>query len=236
VGAKQAPTTSENATEPSVEPGAPGRRSTVTGLIRDDILSGALPPGDRLVEVQLAERYGVGRSAVRDALVELDTEGLVLREANRGATVRRVSVIEAIEITEARAELEALVARRAAERATRDERVELNALIRSMEAAVAAGSAGEYGALNRTLHRRLAEISRHAIAGELIANLRNRAAHHQFRLATVAGRAGESLPEHRAIVAAVAAGDGDAADAAMRAHLQSVVGVLRHWDELGVSV
>ncbi|HEX6313081.1 MAG TPA: GntR family transcriptional regulator [Acidimicrobiia bacterium] len=215
---------------------APDGRTSAADRLRDDILGGVLPPGGRLIEVQLAERYGVGRSAVRAALVELDTEGLVQREANRGATVRRVSVIEAIEITEARAALEGLVARRAAERATDAERAELRELIESMEAAVESGGLAHYSTLNRTLHRRLAECSRHEIAEELIANLRNRAAHHQFRLATVAGRAGESLPQHRAIVDAVVAGDGDAADAAMRAHLDSVVSVLRHWGELGVSV
>ena len=80
--------------------------------------SGTFPPGERLIELQLTERYGVGRAAIRAALVELDAEGLVQREANRGAAVRRISVAEAIEITQARAVLEGLIARLAAERAS----------------------------------------------------------------------------------------------------------------------
>ena len=63
-----------------------------------------------------------------------------------------------------------------------------------------------------------------------MANLRNRAAHHQFRLALVPGRAAESLAQHRAIVEAVTSGDGPAAEAAMRAHLASVIDVLRQWE------
>ena len=84
----------------------------VSELLRNDIVSGRFPPGERLIEVQLTERYGVGRAAVRSAIVELSTEGLVEHETNRGATVRRVSLASAIEIAEARSVLEGLLARR----------------------------------------------------------------------------------------------------------------------------
>jgi DNA-binding GntR family transcriptional regulator len=208
----------------------PRRHPAVTDLLRDDILGGVFPPGERLIELQLTERYGVGRAAVRAALVELDSEGLVQREANRGATVRRISVAEAVEITEARAALEGLIARLAAERATDDDRKALQAVVDEMATAVAAGDALAYSKLNRRLHRSLCTIARHRVADELVANLRNRAAHHQFRLALVPGRPTESLGQHQAIVAAVTAGDGDAAESAMRDHLASVIEVLRHWE------
>lgn len=208
--------------------------TSVVDRLRDDILRGAFPPGDRLIELQLCERYDVGRASIRSALVELDAEGLVQRETNRGATVRRISLTDAVEITEARAALEGLVARRAAERATDAERDELRALIDEMTDAVERDDKLTYSKLNRTLHATLCRVARHTVAQDLVANLRNRAAHHQFRLAVVPGRAAESLAQHTAIVAAVVAGDGDAADEAMRRHLSSVVGVLRQWEELGV--
>ena len=94
------------------------RADSVTDTLRRHILEGRFEPGDRLLEVGLADHYGVGRSAIRSALVELTTEGLVEREANRGATVRRISAAEAIQITEARAVLESLIARQAARHAT----------------------------------------------------------------------------------------------------------------------
>ena len=68
---------------------------TVTDDLRSDILSGRFEPGDRLLEIQLAEQYSCGRAAIRSALVALTSEGLVEREANRGATVRRITVTEA---------------------------------------------------------------------------------------------------------------------------------------------
>jgi DNA-binding GntR family transcriptional regulator len=203
---------------------------SVTDRLRDDILEGAFPPGERLIELQLTERYGVGRAAIRAALVELEVEGLVQREANRGATVRRISVAEAVEISEARGVLEGLVARLAAERATQAERAELSGLIDEMTEAVAQDDRLRYSKLNRTLHATLRRIARHRVADDLVANLRNRAAHHQFRLALVPGRAPDSLAQHRAIVAAVIAGEAAAAERAMRDHLASVVDVLRQWE------
>ena len=203
---------------------------SVTDRLRDDILEGAFPPGDRLIELQLTERYGVGRAAIRAALVELEVEGLVQREANRGATVRRISVAEAVEISEARGVLEGLVARLAAERATQAERAELSELIDEMTEAVEQDDRLRYSKLNRVLHATLRRIARHRVADDLVANLRNRAAHHQFRLALVPGRAPESLAQHRAIVAAVTSGDPAAAERAMRDHLASVVDVLRQWE------
>jgi DNA-binding GntR family transcriptional regulator len=208
--------------------------SSVTDLLRNDILSGFLAPGERLVEAALSERYGVGRAAVRRAFVELQGEGLVSSEEHRGATVRRISVAEAIEITEARCALEGLIAKRAADMVTKSDKAKLKALLAAMAKAVKHNELLEYGKLNGQLHESLRMIAQHRVADDLVANLRNRAAHHQFRLSTVTGRAAESLPQHRAIVAAVVANDGDAAELAMRAHLGSVIDVLRHWEELGV--
>src|ERR1700727_1190216 len=77
-------------------------------LLRTEIIEGRLHPNERLVEAELAERLGVGRTAVRTALARLEHEGLVELERHRGARVRVVSVPEAIEILQARAALEGL--------------------------------------------------------------------------------------------------------------------------------
>jgi DNA-binding GntR family transcriptional regulator len=202
----------------------------VADRLRVDILEGTFPPGERLIELQLADRYRVGRAAIRAALVELDAEGLVQREANRGAAVRRISVAEAVEITQARAVLEGLIARLAAERASDRERDELRDLFAEMTQAVEEDDKLAYSKLNRELHGALRRIAQHRVADDLVANLRNRAAHHQFRLALMPGRAAESLLQHGAIVEAVTAGDGPAAEEAMHIHLASVIDVLRQWE------
>ncbi len=205
---------------------------SITDEIRRDILTGRFEPGDRLLEVPLAEHYECGRAAVRSALVELTSEGLVEREANRGATVRRISIAEAIQITEARAALEGLIAAQAARNATSEDRAELEGIIDGMRAAVRDDRGRDYSGLNALLHRRLCEMSGHTIAAHLVANLRNRAAGHQYRLAVMPGRPGESLGQHAAIVGAVVAGDEAAAATAMREHLQSVIEVLGRWGDV----
>lgn len=207
-------------------------RRTVAERLRDDIVNGTFPPGERLIELHLSKRYDVGRAAVRSALVELDLQGLVQRETNRGATVRRISVAEAVEITEARMVLESLVARRAAERCTSAGRRELMDLVKAMDVAVKGDDKAAYSRLNRQLHAALARIARHEVADELITNLRDRAVHQQFQLSGLPGRAKESLSQHRAIAAAVVAGEPDAAEISMRDHLQSVIEAIRGWEHL----
>ena len=203
----------------------------VTAALRGDILAGVYHPGERLVEGSLTERYVAGRAAVRSALVELTSEGLVDRAANRGAWVRRIGRDEAIQITEARSALEGLLAAAAATHATADERAELDDLEARMRRTVADGDTAGYSELNGHLHRRIREISRHTVAADLVAVLRNRSAHHQFRLAAMPGRPAESLEQHAAIVRAIVRGDPAGASAAMTAHLLSVIDVLRHWDD-----
>jgi DNA-binding GntR family transcriptional regulator len=203
----------------------------VTSALRGDILDGVYAPGERLVELALAERYDAGRATIRSALVELATEGLIDREANRGATVRQLRLDEAIQITEARSALESLISASAARNATDDERDELNMVELRMRDAVGREAWVEYSDLNAILHRRIREISGHEVAGDLVAMLRNRSARHQYRLALMPGRPAESLEQHAAIIRAIVRGDAAGASAAMAAHLLSVIDVLRHWDD-----
>lgn len=207
------------------------RADNITDVLREDILTGRFEPGDRLLEIALSEQYSVGRAAIRSALVELTSEGLVEREANRGATVRRISVAEAIQINEARAVLEGLIAGRAARNASADDHAELRQIIADMEAAVDDVGGQAYSELNAILHRRLREMSGHDVAAQLVANLRDRSAHHQYRLALMPGRPDESIGQHRAIVEAVVAGDEPGATQAMHDHLMSVIDVLSRWGD-----
>src|SRR3954468_20902051 len=97
------------------------------------IVAGALSPGERLIEEELAERLGYSRGAVREAILRLGHEGLVVRERNRGARVRRFTLEEAVEILEARAALESLAAGYAALRRTDAEARDLQKLVKEME-------------------------------------------------------------------------------------------------------
>lgn len=194
--------------------------------LRQEIITGHLQPNERLVELDLSERLGVGRAAIRTALVRLESEGLVERERHRGAKVRLVDEGEAVEILEARGMLEGLAARHAAERVTPEEVAELRAILAEMRARLDDGDLLGASDQNAVLHRRILEISGHETARRLISTLRSQLVRFQYRTILVSGRPERSFAEHSAIVDALEAGDGDAAEAAMRRHLSHVAQTL----------
>jgi DNA-binding GntR family transcriptional regulator len=200
--------------------------AAVREQIREAILRGEYAPRQRLIEADLCEQFGASRFLVRTALQDLAALGLIEFQRNRGARVRAVSLGEAVQITEVRMLLEGFIAARAAERVTAVQAQALRQIARDMRTAVESGELTHYSALNVTLHAMLREMAAHHISAELLEQLRALTIRHQFTLSLVPGRSAVSLPQHEAIVAAVAAGDVQAAQDAMRAHLQSVIDAL----------
>lgn len=204
----------------------PDRPIPVFDAIRDAIADGEFAANQRLVESDLSERFGASRGSVRTALLQLESEGLVERMPNRGARVRAVSLAEAIEITEVRMALEGLCAAKAAERLTDGDRDRLRGTGAAMADAVAAGDLLGYSDLNRQLHSLIRVLGGQATAQAILERLRGQNVRHQFRLAMHPGRAAVSLPQHLEIIDALCAGDPDAAEAAVRRHLRSVIEAL----------
>jgi DNA-binding GntR family transcriptional regulator len=200
---------------------------TVAERMRADMVRGDYAPNQRLVEADLCEQYGATRAVVRSALQELSADGLVEIQRNKGARVRAVPLAEAIEITEARMVLEGLAARKAAERCAPEEAEELLGIGRDMREAYERSELLAYSDLNARLHRRIREIARHGTSAALIERLGAQVVRHQFRLSLQPGRPAVSLPQHERIIEAVAAGQPDAAEHAMRLHLASVAEALR---------
>jgi DNA-binding GntR family transcriptional regulator len=195
--------------------------------LRDEIIHGRLQPNERLIESDLARFLGVSRTVVRAALTRLEHEGLVEHERNRGSRVRFVELSEAVEIQEARAVLEGLAARLAAQRATPEDVESLKAILGEMQRLREADDLLGVSNENAKLHRRLLEISGHATASRLIATLNSQIVRFQYRTILLPGRGELSAAEHAAIVDAIAAGDGDAAEDAMRTHLSHIADALR---------
>lgn len=198
----------------------------VRAALRDAILRGVYAPRQRLIEAELAEEYGASRFVLRNALISLAAEGLVELQPNRGARVREITVAEAIEITEIRRAVEAIVAGRAAENITDDQIVLLRGIEADMRAAVEQNELVRYSELNASLHGTLRDIAGHTAATRILEQLNGQMVRHQFRLFLVPGRPTVSLPEHLAIVEAVCNRDPEAASAAMAAHVGSVIGTL----------
>jgi len=204
--------------------GASGRRRAVERL-RQAILAGDMAPGQRLVEEELAGMLGVTRASLR-ALFDLAAEGLVERVPNRGARVRAITLDEAVAITECRMALEGLCAAKAAGRVTEPDAARLRQLGEDMERSVSDGELLKYSALNHELHRLVREISGQVVAAGLLERLNGQLVRHQFQLSLRPGRPQASLPEHLAIIAAVAGRRPAEAEDATRRHLRSVISAL----------
>ncbi|MFG2030258.1 GntR family transcriptional regulator [Streptomyces sp. NPDC048825] len=195
--------------------------------LRQAILRGEMAPAQRLVENELAEQFGVTRASVRAALIDLAAEGLVERIPNRGSRVRLVTVEEAVAITECRMVLEGLCAAKAAVEATDDQLTELADLGTAMSKAVADGEPMTYSGLNQELHAKIQQFSGQQVAVELLDRLNAQLVRHRFQLALRPGRPQQSVNEHLAMIEAIRARDPQAADAAARDHLTSVIDALR---------
>jgi DNA-binding GntR family transcriptional regulator len=198
-------------------------------VVRELILHGDLPVGSRLGEVELAERLGVSRTPVREALTRLAAEGLVEIIPNRGARVSSWTVAELEGVFDLRATLEPRLTALAVPRAAPADTDELEDLARTMERVGRPGPQQDLDAvvpLNRAFHGRLVVLAGHpavasALAGAIHAPivLRN---FHAYDPASLH----RSLAHHLEIVAAIRAGDPVWAQAVMTAHIHNARAVM----------
>ncbi|MFI0820341.1 GntR family transcriptional regulator [Streptomyces sp. NPDC021098] len=215
-----------------------GRRISahaVCAAIRDDIISGACPPGSRLTEELLARRYGVSRVPVREALRTLESEGFVTTRRHAGACVAQPSEKEAADVLDIRALLEPLGAARAAQRRTEGHLKVLRGLVRLGQERARGDRLGELRSLGDWFHETLAQASGSPSLAGLLVQLRRKTAWvyavdrarqpapgtpDPTGWADPSVRAVESWAEHGAIVDAVARGDADRARALVAAHTE----------------
>jgi DNA-binding GntR family transcriptional regulator len=190
--------------------------------LRRLVIEGEFNAGQRLVEADLVEALQVPRMAVRQALGRLEHEGLLEKRAGSSATVRQVSLEELEEIIEARIALESLAIRRAAEVGDPAVLAGLNAVLLEMERAASLPDIPTFVDVQAQLHHLLLGASGMQVVPRLIDSLAALSAQTRVRTALIPNRMRSSLAEHREIIGALARGDADAAEAAVRTHLANV--------------
>lgn len=205
-------------------------------VLTDGIASGRLAPGQRLVEAQLQAEHGAGRSTVREALRQLAAQGLVSVEANRGASVRRLSRSEVKDLFAIRERLEGLGASLAALRvrdasAPKRELAQLDALVTRMGHLLAAPDAMAWGHMNREFHSRLLQLSGNTELQRLVEQLSLPIFQQQFRGFLQPQAQHASHQQHLAIVQAVRAGRAGAAELAMRRHIRGGLALVMKWPD-----
>jgi len=197
------------------------RSISLPALVQEEVLrmikAGELQAGERLNEVDLAERLGVSRPPIREALRALEEAGLVRLERNRGMFVRDVSEADSVELYQVRAALDDQAGRLLAPRIADKQVQELEHMLDKLEAC-GEGDVNRTFPLNIAFHDRLVQMTDNAILLAVYRQVINRM--HLLRRRSFAAGNAASHGEHRAIVAALAARDPAAAARAMRAHVE----------------
>lgn len=190
--------------------------------LADEIVRGTLAPGAPLDETDIARRFSVSRTPVREALRQLAASGLVDARAHRGAVVARPSLDRLTGMFEAMAELEALCAGLAAERMPAADRARLEAIHDELRVLSHAGNPERFHSVNERFHNAIYAGAHNAYIAEI--TLATRVRVQPFRRAQFRnlGRLAKSHAEHDRVVVAIMRGDKLGAAAAMRAHIELV--------------
>lgn len=191
---------------------------SVCTAIRDDIVSGVLPPGTRLAEEQLAQRYGVSRVPVREALRTLESEGFVVSRRHAGACVAQPGDREAADLLDIRTLLEPLGAARAAQRRTEAHLKVLRGLVRLGRQRAVQGQEADLRSLADWFHETVAQATCSPGLTALLVQIRRKIT--WLYTGEPVSRAVATWQERGALVDAIARGDAERARALSAAQLE----------------
>lgn len=197
-------------------------REMVFDVLMEAIISGQLPPGERLMEVQLAEEMGVSRTPVREAIRRLELEGFVVMIPRKGAYVAGLSVKDIVNIFEIRTSLEQLAVSLAAERMTEDELETLERMIVEMTDTSKDADAETWTELDKRFHHLLYEYSRNERLVQMMENIAEQI--NRYRVITLSNLEvrQHTVEEHTRIVEAIAERNINEAQKASTDHLNNI--------------
>lgn len=176
-------------------------REIVFESMREAIISGVLEPGERLMEIQLADEMGVSRTPVREAIRKLELEGFVVMVPRKGAYVAGVSLKDIADVFEIRAALEGLAAGLAAERATEEEIEQMERLVYWPENEEL--TLEKIVEFDTDFHAWVYKASRNQRLVQILENLWEQIQRFRSTSLAVPGRLKEAILEHRGIVEAI---------------------------------
>lgn len=195
-------------------------REVVCETLRDAVRRGVLKPGERLMEIQLAEELGVSRTPVREAIRKLEMEGYVIMMPRRGTYIADLSIRDINEVFEIRTSLESLASALAADRITEDELEKLQRLLVQIGTHIKSGDMESIVRTDTEFHDLLYQASRNTRLVGIISNLREQLTRFRTTSMSFPGRLKATLEEHRKIVEAIAQGDEKAARKAAEHHME----------------
>jgi DNA-binding GntR family transcriptional regulator len=204
----------------------------VCDYLKQGILTGAILPGTRLLEAQIAEQMGVSRSPVRESFRLLEADGLIEIRPGQGAFVRRLTVDEVWEISTARSLIEGYVASLAAERATPGDVKRLRQALNRVDEAAQREDYEATVTADFDLHRLVWEISGHKVLYDILTRLEVQIRMFMAVQAPLFEHLYDSVRDHQAVVEAIASGNAEAAKVSIEQHIvEAGTLAISHWSK-----
>lgn len=188
-------------------------------LLRDQIITLQLKPGALLEESVLMAELQLGRTPIREALKRLALENLVTVVPHRGTFVSEINITDLARISEVRLQLEGYAARLAARRATQEERRVMARLQEELEQLQEGAGPDELIRVDQHVHRHIYRATHNAFLEETLDRYFNLSLRLWFLVLDRVLRLKEAVEEHRELLGAIIAGDGERAEAVMRRHI-----------------
>lgn len=209
------------------------KQEWIYGKLKDSIENCDLKPGERIFLDQVASEYKVSRIPVREALLQLQVEGLVEMVPHCGAVVSPVDFSSAVDYYAISRELQVLAVKACIDRASDEEIRKISKMVSEMEKAAAKDDRDEYTRLNHVFHDYIVELSRMPLLSECLGNFQQRwhrfeKYYHLYPMSV--GRMQQTMAEHREILSAIENRDKDAAEKAVRTH--NITGLEDHLNRM----
>ncbi|MGI6586306.1 MAG: GntR family transcriptional regulator [Gracilibacteraceae bacterium] len=196
-------------------------REVVFDLIRGAIISGMLKPGERLMEVQLAEKMGVSRTPIREAIRKLELEGLVIMIPRKGAYVADLSIKNITDVLEVRAALEGLASGLAAIRMTEEEIKELELVARHFEQAMNSNDVEGIIQTDIEFHEKIFKSTRNEKLQQLANSLMEQVQRFRIMYVNKSAKSVNLIKEHYKIVEAISKRNRAVAENIAKIHIQN---------------
>lgn len=196
-------------------------RDVVFKTLRQAILTGELKPGERLMEIHLANKLGVSRTPIREAIRQLELEGLVIMVPRKGAQVASITEKSMSDVLEVRLALDKLAVELASKRISYEQKEELHQALVDFENMVSSGNASEIAKADVAFHDKIFEATGNMRLGQMVNNLAEQMYRYRFEYIKEESGHLRLIEEHKAIYEAIISGNVEAATKAISTHIKN---------------
>lgn len=211
---------------------AESKTTLVFNQIKQDINKGVYSPNEKLVETELATRYGTSRNTIRNVLSLLEKDNLVSIEPHKGAKIVSLKLKDIVNLLELRAEVEGYIFKKVVPTILQDDIKEMEDIFSKMQSNIKNNQFSHHAELNNSFHEIIYSKCDNKLATDLVRSLKEQVAKYNFKTILIPGRQEATLIEHQNILEAVSKKDEVQASMKVKEHIYSVRDTLIKYDNV----